>query len=254
MLPLAAAVAALCLPYALSAEESPKLDDETSRINYSLGYQIGGDFKRQGIEMNAEAMVQGVRDASGGAEPKMTAEEMRATLTELKRKVVENQKARQVEAELEQVAEGKKFMEENAAKEGVVTTASGLQYKILEPGTGKTPTATDQVTVNYRGTLTNGQEFDSSYKRGKPASFQLDGVVKGWTEGLQLLKEGGKAQLVIPPDLAYGDRGPLAHRTLIFDVELISVGAPAADPHQGSEEGHQDAERAPAADAQGEGK
>jgi FKBP-type peptidyl-prolyl cis-trans isomerase len=106
----------------------------------------------------------------------------------------------------------------------VKTTASGLQYKVIEAGAGKTPTATDQVTVNYRGTLTNGNEFDSSYQRGEPASFRLDNVIKGWTEGLQLVKEGGKIQLVIPPELAYGDRGPLAHRTLVFDVELISVG------------------------------
>jgi FKBP-type peptidyl-prolyl cis-trans isomerase FklB len=114
-------------------------------------------------------------------------------------------------------------MEQNAAKPGVKTTTSGLQYRIIEAGTGKQPKASDEVTVNYRGTLTNGNEFDSSYQRGEPATFRLDGVIKGWTEGLQLVKEGGKIQLVIPPELGYGNRGPLAHRTLIFDVELISV-------------------------------
>jgi FKBP-type peptidyl-prolyl cis-trans isomerase FklB len=186
--------------------------------------------------MNPEAITKGIEDALSGAEPLMPPEEMNATLMELKRKVVAEQRARAKETELQYVAEGKKFMEENATKEGVKTTASGLQYKIIEEGTGKTPKATDKVTVNYRGTLTNGNEFDSSYKRGEPASFPLNGVIKGWTEGLQLIKEGGKIQLVIPPELAYGDRGPLGHRTLIFDVELISVGdsKKAESPAQGA--------------------
>jgi len=206
------------------AAETLKLDTETARINYSLGYQIGGDFKRQGVETNAEAIVKGIEDALSGAEPLMPPQEMNATLAELKRKVVTGQRARAKQAELQYVAEGKKFLEENAARPGVKSTASGLQYKIIEQGSGKTPRPTDQVTVNYRGTLTNGNEFDSSYQRGEPTTFRLDGVIKGWTEGLQLIAEGGKIQLVIPPELAYGDRGPLAHRTLIFDVELISVG------------------------------
>ena len=110
----------------------------------------------------------------------------------------------------------------------LVTTPSGLQYRILEAGSGKSPGPTDTVTVNYRGTLVNGHEFDSSYDKGKPITFRLNGVIKGWTEGLQHVKEGGKIQLVIPPELAYGNRGPLAHQTLIFDVELISVGKPKA--------------------------
>ena len=128
---------------------------------------------------------------------------------------------------LQLLAEGKKYLEENAGKPGVMTTQSGLQYQIIEQGTGKVPAVTDKVTVQYRGTLANGNEFDSSYARGKPATFQLDRVIKGWTEGLQLVGEGGKIKLFIPSALAYGDRGPLAHRTLIFDVELISVGESA---------------------------
>ena len=100
-----------------------------------------------------------------------------------------------------------------------------MQYKIIEAGKGKAPVPSDQVTVNYVGTLINGNEFDSSYKQGKPATFRLNGVIKGWTEGLQLIREGGKIQLFLPPELAYGSRGPMAHRTLIFDVELVSVGA-----------------------------
>lgn len=206
------------------AGEALKLDSENARINYSLGYQIGGDFKRQGVEMDSDAILRGIEDALSGAEPLMPPQEMTEALVELKRKVVAEQRAKAVQMELQYVAEGKKFMQENATKEGVKTTASGLQYKIIEPGTGKTPKATDQVTVNYRGTLPNGNEFDSSYERGEPTTFPLNGVIKGWTEGLQLIKEGGKIQLVVPPDLAYGGRGPLADRTLIFDVELISVG------------------------------
>jgi len=215
---LAASASVIC------AEQSLKLDSETARINYSLGYQIGGDFKRQGVEMDAEAVVKGIEDALSGAEPLMPPGEMNATLMELKRKVVADHRAMRRQTELRYTEEGKRFMEENATKAGVKTTASGLQYKIIEPGTGKTPAATDQVTVNYRGTLTDGNEFDSSYQRGEPSTFRLDGVIKGWTEGLQLIKEGGKIQLVVPPDLAYGDRGPMGHRTLVFDVELISVG------------------------------
>jgi FKBP-type peptidyl-prolyl cis-trans isomerase FklB len=215
---------------ALYAEQPLDLEDETTRINYSLGYQIGGDFKRQNVEMNAEAVVQGIRDALSGAEPKLSAAQMRTTLMELKRKVVAEQKQRSAKQELEILAEGKRFIEENAKQPGVITTASGLQYKIIEEGSGRKPGPTDQVTVHYRGKLIEGREFDSSHKRGKPATFRLNGVIKGWTEGLQLMKEGGKAQLFIPPELAYGRRGPLAHQTLIFDVELIAAGDPSANP------------------------
>jgi FKBP-type peptidyl-prolyl cis-trans isomerase FklB len=217
------------------AADTLTLDNDTARINYSLGYQIGGDLKRQGIESNSAAIVKGIEDALSGAEPLMKPDAMRKTLADLKTKITAEQKKRTAEQELQMTEEGKKFLEENAKKPGVLTTESGLQYQIVEAGTGKTPGPTDQVTVNYRGTQVSGQEFDSSYSRGKPATFQLNSVIKGWTEGLQLIKEGGKIKLVVPSKLAYGDRGPLAHRTLIFDVELISVGAapekaPAAAP------------------------
>lgn len=228
-IPLLIGIALLgAAPTFVAAAEPLALDDETARINYSLGYQVGGDFKRQGVEMNAEAIVRGIEDALAGAEPLMKPEDMQATLVELKRRIVAEEKTRKAERELQQQEEGRKFLEENAKKDGVTTTDSGLQYQVVEPGTGKTPGPTDQVTVSYRGSLVNGQEFDSSYSRGKPATFPLNGVIKGWTEGLQLVSEGGRIKLFIPPELAYGDRGPLANRTLIFDVELISVGAPEA--------------------------
>ncbi len=229
-------IAVLAIPAGItSAGEAFKLDNETARINYSLGYQIGGDFKRQGIELNTEAVIKGMQDALSGSEPLMSQQEMNAMLVELKRKVLAEQQAKRREAELESVTAGKKYLEENAKKPGVVTTTSGLQYKIIEAGSGKNPGPTDEVTVNYRGTLINGQEFDSSYDKGKPVTFPLNGVITGWTEGLQLVKEGGKIQLFIPSELAYGDRGPLAHRTLIFDVELIAVGGDkSGDAAQGA--------------------
>jgi len=226
-------IAALAVPVGLvAAAESLNLEDETARIGYSLGYQIGGDFKRQGIEANATAISRGIEDALAGTDPIMKEEDIQTTLTELKRKLAAAQKEKAAEQAREITEAGKKFLEENAKQPGVVTTESGLQYQIVEAGSGKTPSPTDQVSVHYRGTLVDGKEFDSSYKRGKPTSFQLDGVVQGWTEGLQFIKEGGKIKLFIPPELAYRDRGPLANRTLIFDVELISVGE-TAKPAEG---------------------
>ncbi len=222
----------LALPMAWSGE-ALNFEDETTRITYSLGYQIGGDFKRQQVEMKAEAVIQGIRDALAGSEPQMPASDMRDTLTALKRKVTEEQQAQKRQRETGAVAAGKAFLEENAKMEGVVTTSSGLQYKVLQEGTGASPGPTDQVTVHYRGSKIDGMEFDSSFKRGKPATFQANQVIKGWAEGLQLMKEGGKMLFFIPPQLAYGNRGPLEHQTLIFEVELLSVGeaattAPAA--------------------------
>jgi FKBP-type peptidyl-prolyl cis-trans isomerase FklB len=220
------AVLLVSLSAPLLATEALDFENETTRVNYSLGHQIGGDFKRQGVEMDAEAVVQGIRDALEGADPQMTPAQMKNTLMDLKRKVVADQRKRGVENELKYIAEGKKFMEENASKEGVVTTESGLQYKVIEAGSGKNAGPQDQVTVHYKGTFIDGKPFDSSYKKKKPTTFAVNRVIKGWSEGLQLMKEGGKSRFFIPQNLAYGSRGPLAHRTLIFDVELISVDEP----------------------------
>lgn len=227
------AVLAWSLSMPVVAADALDFEDETIRVNYSLGYQIGGDFKRQGVEMNAEAVVQGIRDALSEAKPQMDPAAMNKTLVELKRKVVAEQQERRKKTEYARLAAGKKFLEENAKKDGVMTTDSGLQYKVIKQGTGKSPGPQDQVKVHYKGTLIDGKEFDSSYKKGEPASFRLDGVIKGWSEGLQLMKEGGKSQLFVPADLAYGNRGPLGNYTLIFDVELISVDEPK--PEQGKD-------------------
>lgn len=217
-------ICSLSMP--LSAAEKLNFEDETVRTNYSLGHQIGGDFKRQGVEMDAAAVVQGIRDALKGNEPQMSQADMTATLMALKRKVVADQRERNVKRELELLREGKEFIEQNANQEGVITTDSGLQYKVIQEGTGKSPGPQDQVTVHYEGKFIDGKIFDSSHKKGKPATFRLNGVIKGWSEGLQLMKEGGKSRLFMPQNLAYGQRGVLAHRTLIFDVELISVEKP----------------------------
>ena len=206
----------------IAASEGLDFEDETTRINYSLGYQIGGDFKRQDVEMNADAVVKGIEDALAAVEPQMSVEEMQATLVELKRKVDEAQRESRRKNELQLIEDGKTFMADHAQKEGVVVTDSGLQYRIIEPGTGKSPVATDVVTVNYTGTHPNGTTFDS----GEGAQFRLNGVIRGWTEGLQHIAEGGRIELVVPPELAYGGRGPFAHRTLVFDVELLAVEAP----------------------------
>ncbi|MCP4074923.1 MAG: FKBP-type peptidyl-prolyl cis-trans isomerase [Gammaproteobacteria bacterium] len=215
----------------VSAEEV-KLNDNTKRISYSLGYQIGGDFKRQEVEMDAEAMIKGIEDALNGTKPQIPRKAMSEILIELKRKVVRadrkklqenNPRQNRRETELKYLAEGKAFFKENVHKPGVKTTSSGLQYKIIKAGTGKAPGPQDKVTVHYSGTLINGNVFDSSYNDNKPATFRLDSVIPGWTEGLQLISEGGRIELYIPYVLAYRNNGPLAHRSLIFDVELIAV-------------------------------
>ena len=211
------------------AGEKPELANENDRISYSVGYQVGGDFQRQGVALNPELMLKGVQDAMSGEKPLMTQPEMEKTLIDLKRKIVSIQQGRRKEAAEKNLAVGKKFLEENAKKEGVKTLPSGLQYKVIAKGSGKPPGKTDSVTVNYKGTLVDGTEFDSSYKRGKSATFRVDGVIAGWTEGLQLMKPGAKWQLFIPAKLAYGERGAGSrigpNSALVFEVELISVQA-----------------------------
>ena len=211
-----------------TADEKPQLKDENDRVNYSLGHQIGGDFKRQGVEVRSELVVKGIQDALSGAEPLMTPEEMNKTLMDLKKRIVTAQREERQQAAKDNLSKGKAFLEENAKKEGVKTLPSGLQYKVIQEGSGATPEATDTVVVHYRGTLIDGTEFDSSYSRGEPATFRADRVIRGWTEALQMMKEGDKWELFIPPELAYGERGAGAkigpNSTLIFEVELISVG------------------------------
>ena len=214
---------ALVATGALAAD--PALTDDAAKTSYSLGYQLGRDMP--GIDVRNDALLKGLQDGRAGTKPALTADEMGALLASLQQKINEQRQKNQQAELAKTAAAGASFLAENAKRPGVKTTASGLQYKIVTPGTGKKPTAADTVTVNYRGTLVDGTEFDSSYKRGQPASFPVGGVIAGWTEALQLMKEGAQYQLVIPPSLAYGDRGPLAGQVLIFDVELLSATAEA---------------------------
>jgi FKBP-type peptidyl-prolyl cis-trans isomerase FklB len=209
------------------AQEKLELKDQKDKESYSLGYQFGQNLKFQGLDINLDVYASGIKDALGGKEPKMSQEEIRTTISELQKRITAERQKELKEKGTKNLAESKKFLAENQKKEGIKTLPSGLQYKVLTEGTGKTPKETDNVTVNYKGTLIDGTEFDSSYKRGQPASFQVNGVIKGWTEALQLMKEGSNWQLFIPPELGYGERGAgpqiPPNSTLIFEVELISV-------------------------------
>jgi FKBP-type peptidyl-prolyl cis-trans isomerase FklB len=231
------AVSILFLFGACKTEEDPQLKDENDRANYSLGHQIGGDFEQQGVQIRPELVVKGIQDGLSGAEPLMSPEDMNQTLMDLKKRIVTAQRDERKKAADKNLADGKAFLAENAKKEGVKTLPSGLQYKVIQEGSGATPEATDTVVVQYRGTLIDGTEFDSSYSRGKPATFRADRVIRGWTEALQMMKEGAKWQLFIPPDLAYGQRSAGAkigpNSTLIFEVELISIG----EGREGEEDG-----------------
>lgn len=211
----------------IAEEEPAPLVDDTAKINYSVGYQIGSDFRYQEMEIRPEVVIQGIRDALGGDEALMTSSEMRKTMSDLGKRLAD-QKRQKKEALLQQrLQESRQFHAENAKKPGVTTTASGLQYRALEQGGGKSPQKDDEVLVHYSGKLLDGSVFDSSLSRGKPASFQVDQVIKGWTEALQLMQRGDHWQIYIPPELAYGEAGAgpniPPHSTLIFDVELISI-------------------------------
>lgn len=201
----------------------PAPKEETGKINYSVGYQIGGDFKRQKVGLDAEALLQGIRDALGEEKPLLSSEEMRTVLVGLKKRIDTDSMERKKAASERLRGEGREFLAMNAGKEGVITLQSGLQYKVIKEGTGKKPTLKDRVTVNYRATRIDGQEFDSSDRDGKPTTIPLSGVIPGWKEALPLMKEGARWQLFIPSDLAFGERGPLADRAVIYEIELIAV-------------------------------
>ena len=220
----------LCLIFLCNvslAEDKTALETEDERISYSVGYQMGGDFKNQKLNIQPETFLKGIQDALAATQPAMSEQEMRQTLIDLKTKVEAQQREEKLAMTEKNRESGKAFLESNAKKEGVKTVQSGLQYKVLTEGDGEPPKATDTVTVHYRGTLLDGTEFDSSYSRNQPATFALNRVIPGWTEGLQLMKPGAKHMLFIPPELAYGERGAGAQigpdSTLIFEVELLEV-------------------------------
>ncbi len=209
------------------AGENLVLKDQKDKESYSIGMSIGKTLKNQSVDVNPDALTQGIKDAISGRETLMTDKEMNEILMSLQKEMAAKQAERLKEVGEKNKKEGETFLAENKKKDGVVTLPSGLQYKVIKKGTGDTPKETDTVTVNYRGTLINGTEFDSSYRRGQPSTFTLKGIIPGWIEALQLMKVGSKWQLFIPSDLAYGERGAGndigPNATLIFEVELISV-------------------------------
>jgi len=203
------------------------LKTQKDKLSYAIGMSMATNMKNDGVDIDPNILAQAIKDRLAGTKPLMTEAEAQTVMTEFRTEMMKKkqQEAQRVGDANKQA--GQQFLAANKSKEGVVTTASGLQYKVLKEGTGPKPTAADNVTVNYRGTLINGTEFDSSYKRNEPATFGVNQVIKGWTEALQLMPVGSKWQLFIPSDLAYGERSPGAeigpNSTLIFDVELLSI-------------------------------
>jgi FKBP-type peptidyl-prolyl cis-trans isomerase FklB len=218
------------------------LKTQKDKFSYAIGMKMGTNFKKQSVPVDANIMARGIKDALAGSKTLLTDEEAQAAIMEVQKQMQAQQQGKAKEAGDANKKEGEAFLAGNKGKEGVVALPSGLQYKILTAGTGPKPTASDSVVCNYRGTLISGTEFDSSYKRGQPATFPVSGVIKGWTEALQLMPVGSKWQLFIPSDLAYGERGAGADigpgATLIFEVELLSIEdkskekAPAQEPEQ----------------------
>lgn len=209
------------------AGESDVLKTEQDKVSYSLGMDIGNNLKRQSMEIDPEILARGLKDAFSGGKLLMSEEEYRNTMANFRKEMMAKQQAQMKTKGEKNKKEGDAFLAENKDKKGIVSLPSGLQYKVIKEGEGDTPKATDKVTVHYRGTLIDGTEFDSSYGRGEPATFPVNGVIPGWTEALQLMNAGSKWQLFIPSNLAYGERGAGGkigpNSTLIFDVELLSI-------------------------------
>jgi FKBP-type peptidyl-prolyl cis-trans isomerase FklB len=207
------------------------LATDKDKASYAIGANIGKSMHRDGIDVEPRFFVQGMQDAIADGKLLMTDDQMKTVMMALQKDVQEKQAAKKQALIESNKKEGAAFLAANAKKPGVVTLPSGLQYKILTEGSGPKPTATDSVVCNYRGTLLDNTEFDSSYKRGQPATFGVGQVIKGWTEALQLMPTGSKWQLFVPSDLAYGERGPGPigpNATLVFEVELVSIKPPVA--------------------------
>ena len=215
---------------AFAEDKAPQLKELKDRASYAIGLNVGFNMKRQNVDINQEAFIAGFKDSlTPGKAPALNEQQVRETMMAFEKDMQQKQN----EAAQKNAAEAQKFLNDNKGKEGVKTTASGLQYKVMKEGNGAQPKTSDMVTVNYRGTLMDGTEFDSSYKRGQPATFPVSGVIKGWTEALQLMKVGSKYQLFIPPDLAYGPTGQRSippNSLLIFEVELMDAKAQQTPP------------------------
>ncbi len=211
----------------VDAGEAPAFQTPKERTSYGYGVEIARNIQRMGLDVEPDALVKGLLDALSGAKLQVTEEELRAIMASMQDELRQRQAAAIQKAAEENKKAGDAFLAENKNKPGVVTLPDGLQYKIVQEGKGKKPVATDTVEVNYRGTLVDGTEFDSSYRRGQPATFKVAQVIPGWVEALQLMPVGSKWQIVIPSQLAYGERGAAGHippnSTLVFEVELLAI-------------------------------
>jgi len=219
--------ASVALASATLPAQNNELESPEDRLSYTIGMDIGESLAGQDMPLDIDIVIQGLRDSFLGEETLLTQEEKQAErekFIQQRQQQLEQQRSEEARINLE---EGQAFLAANAEKEGVTTTESGLQYRVVEAGDGESPDADDRVTVHYRGKLINGVEFDSSYSRGEPATFGLNQVIPGWTEGVQLMREGATYELFVPSDLAYGEQGrpgPIGpNSTLIFEIELLEV-------------------------------
>ena len=222
-----AAVIGLTISSAIAALDTTTLTTDVDKLSYSIGADLGKNFKKQGIDINPAAMTKGLQDGSAGSQTLLTDQEMKDVLNKFQHDLVAKRQAEFTKQAEANKAKGETFLSQNKSKDGVIVLASGLQYKIVKVGSGVKPSKDDTVTVDYSGHLIDGQVFDSSEKTGKPATFKVSQVIPGWTEALQLMPAGSTWDVYIPSNLAYGPRsvgGPIGpNETLIFQIHLISV-------------------------------
>lgn len=229
------------------------LKTQKEKASYAIGLNIGKSMHRDEVEIDPAILARGLKDAMAGSKPLLTDDEAKAVLTELSTGLKQKQEMKMAALAMANKKAGEEFLAGNKAKDGVVTLPDGLQYKILKEGTGPKPKADDEVVCNYKGTLIDNTEFDSSYKRGEPATFPVNGVIKGWTEALQLMPVGSKWQLFLPSNLAYGERSPGPEigpdSTLVFEVELMAINPKKAEtpkPEEVKPEGAKPGDEKPA--------
>ena len=220
-------VAMMFVPVLASAQDAPALKTEKDKLSYALGMDLGTQFKARSVDIDVDVFARALKEALAGGKTLMTDADAKTIIAELQKAMLVKQAAEAKVVGEKNMKEGDAYLAANKAKEGVVALPSGIQYKVLTAGTGKKPAVDDTVVCQYRGTLIDGKEYDSSYKRGQPATFAVKGVIKGWTEVLQLMPVGSKWQVVIPPALAYGERGAGTdigpNATLIFEIELVAI-------------------------------
>lgn len=244
-------MAGLILVVAVSmAQETPRLEEEYERINYSLGHQIGMDFKRQGVELDSAALTRGIDDALAGAEPLVPGEDMEHRLIKLKGQITEDmhsdqlQRIRKRDETKERLHhEAQVFLEENAGKPGVETLSSGLQYRVIRDGNGVAPTRRDEVTIRVRGRRLDGKEFGNVDEENKPRTVSVRDMIPGIREAVLMMQPGAKWELYIPPELAYGRHSPLAYQAVIIELELLAVGGESKTTTPPGPVGTQDAQQ-----------